>query len=151
VSAYNRPVQHSALVVARAFGTQAEADLAKSVLEAAGIDAMIQADTAGGMRQHLAWSGAGFRVLVREEDAAAARDALSPPCDVELVLVRAFAMQAEADTALGALLSAGIAAMVQDDSASGWRPNAPWGGTGFRVLVPKEDAVKAREVLQQFL
>jgi Putative prokaryotic signal transducing protein len=65
-------VQHSALVVARAFGTQAEADLAKSVLEAAGIDAMIQADTAGGMRQHLAWSGAGFRVLVREEDAAAA-------------------------------------------------------------------------------
>jgi hypothetical protein len=48
------------------------------MLEAARIDAMIQADTAGGMREHLAWSGAGFRVLVREEDAAAARDVLKP-------------------------------------------------------------------------
>jgi len=40
---------------------------------------MIQADTAGGMREHLAWSGAGFKILVWEEDAAVARDVLTPP------------------------------------------------------------------------
>lgn len=53
--------------------------MAKSALEAAGIDTMIQADSAGGMRPHLAWASGGFKVLVREEDAAAARDVLEPP------------------------------------------------------------------------
>jgi len=53
-----------------------EADLAKGALESAGIDAMIQADSAGGMRPHLAWASGGFKVLVREEDAAAARELL---------------------------------------------------------------------------
>jgi putative signal transducing protein len=76
---YNDRVRHSALVVVQAFGSQVEADLAKSVLESAGIDAMIQADTAGGMRPHIAWSGLGFRVLVREEDVATAREVLKPP------------------------------------------------------------------------
>ncbi len=67
------------LVVVRAFGTSTEAEIARSALEAAGIDSMIQADTGGGMRPHLAWAGAGFRVLVRAEDAAAARDVLDVP------------------------------------------------------------------------
>jgi hypothetical protein len=31
------------------------------------------------MRPHLAWSGAEFRVRVREEDASAARDMLEQP------------------------------------------------------------------------
>lgn len=39
---------------------------------------MIQSDRAGGMRDHLAWSGLGFKVLVREEDVADARDVLNP-------------------------------------------------------------------------
>jgi hypothetical protein len=62
------------LIVVRTFGSGPEADMAKGALEAAGIDAMIQADTAGGMRPHLAWAGSGFKLLVREEDAGAARD-----------------------------------------------------------------------------
>ncbi len=66
------------LVVVQSCGNQIEAELVKGALEAAGIDAMIQADTAGRMREHLAWSGAGFKILVREEDAAAARDILAP-------------------------------------------------------------------------
>jgi Putative prokaryotic signal transducing protein len=66
------------LVVVQACGSQIEAELVKGALEAAGIDAMIQADTAGRMREHLAWSGAGFKILVREEDATAARDVLAP-------------------------------------------------------------------------
>ena len=64
------------LVVVRTFVSGPEADMAKGALEAAGIDAMIQADTAGGMRPHLAWAGRGFKLLVREEDAAAVRDLL---------------------------------------------------------------------------
>jgi hypothetical protein len=79
VRTYNGRMRHSDLVVVQAFGSQVEADLAKSVLESAGIDAMIQADTAGGMRPHIAWSGFGFRVLVREEDVATAREVLTPP------------------------------------------------------------------------
>ena len=66
------------LVVVHEFGSQPEAAMAKSALEGAGIDAMIQADSVGGMRSHVAWSGAGFKVLVREEDAADAHDVLEP-------------------------------------------------------------------------
>ena len=69
----------SQLVVVHAFGSRPEADVAVSALDAAGIDAMIQADTGGGMRPHLAWAGVGFRVLVREEDLSDARDILDLP------------------------------------------------------------------------
>jgi hypothetical protein len=65
------------LVVVRSYGSRPEADLAKGLLEDAGIQAMLQADTAGGMREHIAWSGAGFRILVREEDATVALDVLT--------------------------------------------------------------------------
>ena len=64
------------LVVIHAFATRPEADLAKSALEAADIESMIQADTGGDMRPHLAWAGEGFRLLVRNEDADDARDVL---------------------------------------------------------------------------
>jgi hypothetical protein len=66
------------LVVVRAFGTRPEAEMAKGALESAGIDAMVQADSAGGMRPHLAWASGGFKVLVREEDAVEAREVLEP-------------------------------------------------------------------------
>jgi hypothetical protein len=63
------------LVVVHTFGSQPEADLAKSALEAAGIDVFIKEDSAGGMRPSLAWA-AGYEVCVRAEDAPAARDVL---------------------------------------------------------------------------
>ena len=66
------------LVVIETFGNEMEADIAKGALEAAGIDAMIEADSAGGMRPHLAWAGSGYKILVREEDAASARAVLEP-------------------------------------------------------------------------
>ena len=69
----------SNLVVVRSFGSHAEADLAKSALEAAGIDVMIKEDSGGGMRPHLAWAGVGFQVLVREDDAPAAHHVLDRP------------------------------------------------------------------------
>ena len=71
------------LVVVQSFGSQFEAELAKGVLEEAGIQAMIQGDTAGRMREHLAWSGAGFKILVRENDAATARDVLAAPVEAD--------------------------------------------------------------------
>jgi Putative prokaryotic signal transducing protein len=69
------------LVVVHSFGSGPDAEMAKSALEAAGIDAMIQADAAGGMRPHLAWASGGFKILVREEDAASAREVLEGPSD----------------------------------------------------------------------
>ena len=67
------------LTVARSFSTQPEADLARSALEAAGIDAFVRADSAGSMRPALAWAGDGFQVLVRADDVAAAREILDLP------------------------------------------------------------------------
>ena len=69
----------SDLVVVHTFSNRQEADLGKSALEAAGIDAMVRADSGGGMRPALAWAGTGFQVLVRTEDAQAARDVLDIP------------------------------------------------------------------------
>jgi hypothetical protein len=77
-AAYNAGMQHPELVIVETFGSRPEADIAKGALASAGIDAMIQADTAGGMREHLAWSGTGFRLLVREDDARAALEILTP-------------------------------------------------------------------------
>lgn len=67
------------LTVVRSFASQMEADLAKGALEAAGIEAIIQADTAGGMRPHIAWSSGGFKLVVRQEDADDARAVLQQP------------------------------------------------------------------------
>lgn len=71
-------MEHPNLVVVQSYGSQPDAELAKSALESAGIPAMIQADTAGGMREHLAWSGAGFKLLVRVGDLTTAREILKP-------------------------------------------------------------------------
>jgi F420-dependent methylenetetrahydromethanopterin dehydrogenase len=70
-------MEHRELVVVKTFGSRPEVDVAKSALASAGIDAIIEADTAGRMREHLAWSGIGFRLLVRADDAEAARDFLA--------------------------------------------------------------------------
>lgn len=75
---YNGLMHYANLVVVQTFGSRPEAELAKGALKSARIDAMVQADTAGGMREHLAWSGGGFKLLVREEDAVTAREALKP-------------------------------------------------------------------------
>jgi hypothetical protein len=72
------------LVLIHWYGNRPEAELAKGALAAAGIESISQADTVGGMRDHIAWSGRGFDVFVREEDAEAARAALNPPDDAAL-------------------------------------------------------------------
>lgn len=63
------------LVVVRTFLNHVEADLARSVLEAAEIDSTVRADDCGGVRPHL-WMG-GVQVLVDEADVAQAEAVLS--------------------------------------------------------------------------
>ncbi len=143
-------MRHNDLVVVQSFGTQVEADIAKGALESAGIDAMIQADRAGGMRDHLAWSGFGFKVLVRDEDASAAHELLeSASGDTTLrgegVAVAEFRTEAEAESAMATLTSAGIYSAVQASTAGGI--NSTLGLERFRVLVSADDAPQAREIL----
>jgi hypothetical protein len=64
VQGYTERMSQNDLVVVQSYATEGAAEIAKGVLESS-IDAMMQADTAGRMREHLAWSGLGHRVLVR--------------------------------------------------------------------------------------
>lgn len=66
------------LVVVAVFGDALEAELAKSALISAEIECLIQADTAGGARPHLAVGTGGYRLVVRAEDAEAAGAVLNP-------------------------------------------------------------------------
>ncbi len=144
-------MQNSALVLVQAFGSQVEADLAKSMLESAGIDAMIQADRAGGLRDHLAWSGFGFKVLVREEDAATAREVLHPPHKTpegKLVVAQVCGTQADANIAQGTLDYAGIAVAIEAVPIGEKNSSLPFRDPVFRIMVREQDAATAREVLQ---
>ena len=122
---YTERMSQSDLVVVQSYATEGEAEVARGVLESSGIDAMIQADTAGRMREHLAWSGLGHRVLVREEGADAARRLLAWPQNDQLVLLQHLT-EIQVEILQGALLSAGIFATVRYD------------GTYYQLLVNEE-------------
>jgi hypothetical protein len=63
------------LVVVHTFNTRPEAEMAKSALDAAGIDAMVMADDAAGIQPGL-WEGRGVAIVVNRENEQAARDIL---------------------------------------------------------------------------
>ena len=65
----------AALVAIRTFLTRIDADLARTALDAAGIESMIRSDDAGGLRPHL-WMG-GIALLVRQEDVERAEQLLA--------------------------------------------------------------------------
>ena len=64
------------LVAIQTFPTKFAAEMAKSALEAANIDAMIRADDAGGVQPGM-WAGNGVELLVRPEDAERAVEILT--------------------------------------------------------------------------
>jgi hypothetical protein len=66
--------------------------------------------------------------------------------DDTLVVVGTFNDRIEADLAQSALEAAGIPSMVRADDAEGTQPGL-WMGNGVDVLVNKEDASRAEEVL----
>jgi len=150
-------MDRSTLIVVQAFGKEIEANLARSLLESAGIDAMVQADRAGGMRDHLAWSGFGFKVMVREEDLEEARQILHPlhkAPEGKLVIAQWCGTQEEADVAQGVLESAGISAAVEPVRVDNNSPLSLMESLSlmdpvFRVLVAEKDAMAARELLNQ--
>jgi hypothetical protein len=74
------------MFVVQSYASRPEAELTKGAIEAAGIPAMIQSDSVGVMREHIAWSGAGLKVLVREEDATEAREVLTPLSESDATL-----------------------------------------------------------------
>ena len=63
------------LVVAQIYSFRAEAELARSALEANGVEAMIEADDCGGQRPLLGAS-LGVRLLVRRSDERKAKSFL---------------------------------------------------------------------------
>ncbi len=67
------------LVVVHTYSSRPEADVAVSALDAAGIDAMVRADSGGEQRPSMAWAGTGYQIIVRAEDANAARAILDLP------------------------------------------------------------------------
>jgi Putative prokaryotic signal transducing protein len=66
------------LIVVHTFNDRLEAEMAKSALEAAGIDSMMRPDDVGGLRPHMAYTR-GVEILVRPEDEGAARDIIDLP------------------------------------------------------------------------
>ena len=66
------------LVVVRTYSNKFDADVAKSALDAAGIESMIRADDAGGLRPGL-WMGNGVELLVNARNAARAVEILNTP------------------------------------------------------------------------
>jgi hypothetical protein len=69
-------MSNASLVVVKTFPDRIEAELAHSALEAAGIEAMLRTDDAGGLQPGMALAN-GIAVLVRVEDATAAAEVLS--------------------------------------------------------------------------
>jgi hypothetical protein len=65
----------SDLVVVHTFSSRPEAEVAKSALDAAGIEAMVMADDAGGTQPGF-WEGRGVAVVVNAENEQAAREIL---------------------------------------------------------------------------
>jgi hypothetical protein len=65
----------SELVVVHTFKSRPEADLAKSALEAASINAMVLGDDGGGVQPGL-WESRGVAVVVKRDDEAAAHAVL---------------------------------------------------------------------------
>ena len=66
----------SNLVVVRTFPNHIDAELARSALEAAEIQSLIQADDAGGVQPGL-WVGTAIGLLVKAEDLARATEVLN--------------------------------------------------------------------------
>ena len=63
------------LVVVRTYSDQPAADVAKTALDAAGIECLVRADDCGGLQAGM-WMGNGVELVVRAEDARRANQVL---------------------------------------------------------------------------
>lgn len=72
------------LVELTSFGFVHEAELAASVLEAAGIECVLRDAFVGGVRPHLTFTSGGVILLVLESDVERAREVLSTEAVLDL-------------------------------------------------------------------
>ena len=63
------------LTIVRTFSNRQEAELALGAIRAAGIEAILRTDDAGGLRPALSWSN-GVELVVRDDDAEEAAEIL---------------------------------------------------------------------------
>ena len=68
-------MDHPQLVVVRTYPTHVDADLARTALEAAGIESMVESDDQGGQSPGLAFTR-GIALLVRSDDVKDAEEIL---------------------------------------------------------------------------
>jgi len=69
-------VRHPGLVVLRSFGDEIEANIAKSMLDSAGVESMFRRDNCGGLEPQLSLMQ-GIKLVVRQEDAEQAEAILA--------------------------------------------------------------------------
>ena len=65
----------------------------------------------------------------------------------DIVCIKTYNSRLEAELAKGLLDSHDIQAMISADDAGGLRPDMLWGTGGVRLLVKREDAQNALDVL----
>jgi len=65
------------LICIKSFNNRAEAELARGLLETQGVEAIVYADDAGGMRPHLMMGMGGARLMVIKNDEKRAKNILS--------------------------------------------------------------------------
>jgi hypothetical protein len=75
MSSRSRSSDRDELIVLQEFSDHFAADVAKSALDAAGIECFIKSDDAGGMRPGM-WVGNGVQLVVRAQGARRAADVL---------------------------------------------------------------------------
>ena len=75
MSSRSRSTDRDELIVLEEFSDHFAADVAKSALDAAGIECFVKSDDAGGMRPGM-WMGNGVQLIVRADDARRAKEIL---------------------------------------------------------------------------
>lgn len=65
----------------------------------------------------------------------------------ELVVIGRFNTRPEAELARATLSAAGIESLARADDAGGMQPALDWTSGGIEVIVRKEDADEARDIL----
>jgi hypothetical protein len=71
----DNPEDHAELIAIRSYANEAEANVARTLLEAAGIESMVPQDPKGGL-PHALYPSQGVDLLVRPQDRQAAEDVL---------------------------------------------------------------------------
>jgi hypothetical protein len=66
----------------------------------------------------------------------------------DLIKIRTFLKKYEAELAKGLLAEQEIKSIISADDCGGYRPHLPLGMGGIQLLVKKEDAEKAKEILK---